>query len=197
MLKDLFCSCISELCLNRRQQKCHTLSLVNSTRTLFCRSLHSQDVLIMVPHSYFTPNLRTSQTDITIFGILLFISLNLLFISLYSVYRESYAVDPKYLRRIRFISVLNTILQISCVTGYWLNIYAVYECSWILWLTLSTFCITSMGIKIGESYIILVSTNYKLNDHRSIPRKYRIFVYLFWGIGSLIDATGRLLDAFL
>ena len=112
MLKDLFCSCISELCLNRRQQKCHTLSLVNSTRTLFCRSLHSQDVLIMVPHSYFTPNLRTSQTDITIFGILLFISLNLLFISLYSVYRESYAVDPKYLRRIRFISVLNTILQI-------------------------------------------------------------------------------------
>jgi len=47
-----------------------------------------------------------------------------------------------------------------------------------------------MGIKIGESYVILVSSNYKLADHQSIPPKYRRAVYGFWCIGSLIDGTG-------
>ena len=144
----------------------------------------------MAPHSYFSMDIRQKESDLTIFGILLFISLNLLFVSIYSVYRESYALDPRYLQRIRSISVLNTLLQIGCFSGYWLNIYAVYECAWICWLTLSTFSITSMGIKMGESYIILVSSNYTLSGHRSIPRRYRIFVFVFWCIGSLIDTAG-------
>lgn len=143
------------------------------------------------------PDIRKSQTDVTTFCVLLFISINLFIASIYSIYRESYAVDPGYLKRVRSILVVTTILQIVCFSGYWLNIYLMYEIAWLIWLTLSTFSIMFMGIKFGQSYIILVTPNYSLKDHNKIPNKYIILTFSFWFIGSCIDITGTMLGLFL
>lgn len=146
----------------------------------------------MTSRDLFSQDLRTSEHDITIFSLLLFISLNLFLLSIYSLCRENYAMNPHYLQRTRSIGIVTTLLQISCFGGYWLNLYAMYEVSWIIWLTLSTFCITLMGIRYGQSYIILVSNRYSLTEHNRIPRKYIICTFTFWSIGSCIDVTGTL-----
>eukprot|EP01083_Nonionella_stella_P017075 47704_1 len=137
----------------------------------------------------FQPSIRNGSEDVATYCILIFISSNLLFACFYSIYRESYALDPSYLKHIRRTCVLTTSLQLLCFIGYWLGIYFMYELCWIMWLTLSTFSIMFMGIKFGESYIILVTPNYCLQDNK-IPTKYIVLLFLFWFIGSCVDIAG-------
>ena len=171
--------------MTQKSKSVHSIVIVWSLR--FSLEMHGSVTAL---------HIRNGSDEITTFSILLFISSNLFFASLYSIYREAYAIDQEYLKRVRTILVMTTLLQIACFGGYWLGIYLMYELCWIIWLTLSTFSIFLMGIRFAQTYIILCSPHYQLKDHADIPKKYVRLVIIFWFIGSCIDITGTVVGLF-
>ena len=113
--------------------------------------------------------------------------------SIYNISREHQAQNPFYLREVRRMCFICIALQLTCFIGYWTGMILMYQLSWTIWLTISTICIMVMGIKFGESYIILVTAKYTLNHNRVIPKKYIKRIYAFWLISSLINITGTIL----
>eukprot|EP01084_Bolivina_argentea_P128952 227851_1 len=135
---------------------------------------------------------KKSNSDKLIFCVLIFITVNLVICTCYSVYREKYAINQDYLKSIRTILVAATLLQLICFVGYWIGTYVIYQFCTITWDTLITSAVMLMVVRFGESYIVLVTENYTLQNHSEIPFKFTITIFLIWFIGSCINIIGYL-----
>ena len=115
-----------------------------------------------------------------------------LLVSLYSIYREEFVINSNYLKRIRSLMIVLTLLSIAFFVSLWINFGIIFVITQILWIPLETYTIISMTQKFGESYIILMTDKYSLLKKTKIPRIYEVLLWLLLFIAICINTIATI-----
>ena len=123
------------------------------------------------------------------------VSFILLVLSIFNL-RRHYIIPrdiyPK-LGLIRHLLIICVILQILVYVGYYFNSVIMHQIGWIIWVPMSLFCLSDLGIKVANSYI---SIN-KLQLDGSFECCTKAWGYIFWLLASMIDIIGTIIGFLL
>ena len=72
----------------------------------------------------------------------------------YQVYPE-FEVTMQRFSQLRWLTLLNCVLQMQCFTGYYLNYSLLTETAWVIWVTTAGLCLATLGVRTSQVYNFL------------------------------------------